>query len=99
MIVIERLGGWVRVCNDVSELRDWQQESFWKKDFVKIYSSIVKFGGEIRPPERLLGICERDNRALGYEVQADIVYIEEVNPLPKLLNQTKEEKNVGIKTD
>lgn len=62
---IERLGGWIRLCEEVSKLNS-HELPFWKRDFCKMYSALAKLPQLRDVPVRLIGRCEADNIANGF---------------------------------
>jgi hypothetical protein len=39
---VNRMGGWIRLCNTIREMTDERQLGFWKRDFMRIYQYFLK---------------------------------------------------------
>ena len=90
--VIVQMGGWIRVCSESTTMAKKDQTAFWRKDFIKLYCAIARQGKELRPTEKLIGIFERDNMALGYEVPAETKQLG-VIPKPQIESPKEKEKD------
>lgn len=62
--VVERLGGWVKVC-DTIRMMDDREYGFWQRDFRVLYKACARDAAQ--GPETLIGHLEANNRQKGYE--------------------------------